>query len=73
MDDGLYISQAAAELGVSAAYLRLLEKQQRVPRARRDAFGARRYSRFDIELLRAQGIGSKQRLRTPEEVLETTR
>jgi DNA-binding transcriptional MerR regulator len=69
VEDGLFISRAAAELGVSATYLRHLEKQQRVPPARRDVYGSRRYTKFDIEFLRAMGVGSGRRLRRPEEVL----
>lgn len=73
MDRELHIAQAAARLGVTPGYLRLLERQRRVPPARRDAFGARTYSGFDIAVLKSVGVGSGQRLRRPEEALEATR
>ena len=73
MDAELHISRAAAELRVTPGYLRLLEKQGRIPPARRDVFG-RTYSRLDIELLRTVGVGSGRRLKRLEEVchLEAT-
>jgi DNA-binding transcriptional MerR regulator len=71
--EDVHITKAAQRLGVSAQHLRQLERQGRIPPARRDEFGARRYTQFDIELLRAIGIGTKRRLRRPEEVLEGTR
>jgi DNA-binding transcriptional MerR regulator len=71
--EGVHITAAAQQLGVSAQHLRQLERQQRVPPARRDTFGARCYTQFDIELLRALGVGSKRRLRRPEELLELAR
>ncbi len=51
------ISEAARRLGVTAIYLRLLERQGRIPPARRDP-GGRVYSETDIALLRALGVGS---------------
>jgi DNA-binding transcriptional MerR regulator len=54
---------------VTATYLRLLEKADRIPPARRD-FNGRVYSEFDIALLKSMGVGSKpQSLKRPEEVL----
>ena len=70
MDSELHISRAAAELGVTSGYLRLLEKQGRIPPARRNLNG-RVYSDFDIALLRALGVGSRPyRLKQLGEVLE---
>jgi DNA-binding transcriptional MerR regulator len=54
---------------VTVTYLRLLEKADRIPPARRD-FNGRVYSEFDIALLKSMGVGSKpQSLKRPEEVL----
>jgi DNA-binding transcriptional MerR regulator len=65
----IHISAAAQKLGVSPGYLRLLEKQGRIPPARRDLNG-RVYSAFDLALLRALGVGSRPpRLRPAEEVV----
>lgn len=70
----VHVSEAARQLKVSAHYLRLLEMQGRVPLARRDPFGARIYSDFDLALLRSLGIGSRpRRLKRPEEVLGAAR
>jgi DNA-binding transcriptional MerR regulator len=64
----LHISETARSLNVSPAYLRLLEKQGRIPPARRD-FNGRVYTDFDIALLRALGVGSRpRRLKSPQEV-----
>jgi DNA-binding transcriptional MerR regulator len=69
MEHDLHISATACRLGVTAAYLRALEAQGRIPTPRRD-FNGRVYSEVDIALLRAMGIGSRpQRLKAPEEVL----
>jgi hypothetical protein len=65
----IHIGAAAKALGVTATYLRLLEKADRIPPARRD-FNGRVYSEFDIALLKSMGVGSKpQSLKRPEEVL----
>ena len=72
MDDDHHIAEAAAALGVTPGYLRLLEKQERIPSARRDAFGARTYSRMDVAILKGLGVGSRRRLRSPEELLESS-
>ncbi len=64
-----HIGGAAKALGVTATYLRLLEKAGRIPPARRD-FNGRVYSEFDIALLKSLGVGSRPRkLKRPEEVL----
>jgi DNA-binding transcriptional MerR regulator len=65
----IHIGEAARVLGVSATYLRLLEKAGRIPPAHRD-FNGRIYSEFDIALLKTLGVGSRPRkLKRPEEVL----
>jgi DNA-binding transcriptional MerR regulator len=64
-----HISEASRQLGVSPEHLRALEREGRVPPARRDLNG-RVYSDFDIALLKSLGVGSRLRkLKTPEEVL----
>jgi len=65
----IHIGGAAKALGVTATYIRLLEKGGRIPQARRD-YNGRVYSEFDIALLKSLGVGSRpQRLKRPEEVL----
>jgi len=65
-----HISQSAAALGVSPGYLRLLEREGKIPEARRDSFGGRIYSEFDIRLLSALGVGRRpRRLKSADEVL----
>ena len=65
-----HISAAAQRLGVTPKHLRLLEREGRIPPARRDLNG-RIYSEFDLALLRSMGIGSRpRRLKRAEEVLE---
>ena len=67
--DGLHISEAARQLGVTPHQLRILEWEDRIPPVRRDLNG-RIYSDFDIALLKSVGVGSRPRkLKTPEEVL----
>ncbi len=74
MDGELHITPAAKRLGVSSTYLRRLERQKRIPPARRDAFGDRVYSELDLVLLRALGIGARpRRLKRAEDVLEASR
>jgi DNA-binding transcriptional MerR regulator len=69
MDYSFHISEAARKLGVTPSYLRLLEKQGRIPSPQRDLNG-RVYTRFDIALLRSMGVGSRPRkLKHAEEVL----
>jgi DNA-binding transcriptional MerR regulator len=68
-----HISEAARQLGVTPKHLRLLEREGRIPPARRD-FNGRIYTEFDIALLRSIGVGSRPaRLQPLEEVLERTR
>jgi DNA-binding transcriptional MerR regulator len=68
-----HISEAAQQLGVTPKHLRTLEREGRLPPARRDHNG-RIYSQFDIALLRAMGVGSRPaRLQALEEILERTR
>lgn len=54
------IGSVARELGVSAEWLRDLERAGRLPAARRDFNGHRRYSRADIQRLRALVFGKRQ-------------
>ena len=72
MDIELHIGEAAAQVGVTPNHLRILEWQGRIPPARRD-YNGRVYSAFDIALLKSLGVGSRpQRLKSAQEVLETT-
>jgi DNA-binding transcriptional MerR regulator len=69
----IHIGQAAQLLGVTPKHLRLLEREGRIPPARRD-FNGRVYTEFDLALLRSIGIGSRpRRLRRAEEVLGAAR
>jgi len=52
------INGAAKELDVSADWLRRLERAGRIPPARRDLNGHRRYSQKDIKQLRDVLFGS---------------
>jgi MerR family regulatory protein len=64
-----HIGEVSERLGVSPKHLRMLEREGRVPQARRDHNG-RIYSEFDIGLLKRLGVGSRPRkLKRPEEVL----
>ena len=64
-----HIGEASRRLGVSPKHLRVLEREGRIPPARRD-FNGRVYSNFDIALLKSLGVGSRPRkLKRPEEVL----
>ena len=65
----MHITEAARRLGVTAGYLRLLERAGQIPPARRD-FNGRIYTEFDIALLRSMGVGQRPRkLKRAEEVL----
>jgi len=65
----LHIGEAAQRLGVTPKHLRLLEREGRIPPARRD-FNGRIYSDFNIALLKSLGIGTHPRkLKRPEEIL----
>jgi len=55
------ISAAAAELGVSAAWLRFGERLGSLPLARRTQRGWRYYTSEDIDRLRRLGVGERQR------------
>lgn len=55
-----HISEAAQKLGVTPKHLRVLEREGRIPTARRD-FNGRVYSEFDIALLKSIGVGSRPR------------
>jgi hypothetical protein len=66
--DGLHYI-AARRLGVTRKHLRLLEREGRIPPARRD-FNGRTYTEFDIALLRSMGVGSRpSKLKRAEEVV----
>jgi len=69
----VHITEAARRLGVTAGYLRLLERRGQISPARRDLNG-RIYSEFDIALLRSIGVGARpHKLRRAHEVLERMR
>jgi DNA-binding transcriptional MerR regulator len=74
MDDTVFhIGEAARRLSVTPKHLRVLEREGRIPPARRD-YNGRIYSEFDIALLKALGVGSRpRRLKSADEVLETVR
>ena len=64
-----HIGEAARRIGCTPEHLRTLEREGRIPPARRD-FNGRIYTEFDIALLRSMGIGSRpRRLKRAEEVL----
>ena len=64
-----YIGEASRRLSVTPTHLRTLEREGRIPAARRD-FNGRVYSEFDIALLRGMGVGSRPaRLKRAEEVI----
>ena len=63
-----HIGEAARRIGCTPEHLRTLEREGRIPLARRD-FNGRIYSELDIALLRSLGVGSRpRRLKRPEEV-----
>jgi DNA-binding transcriptional MerR regulator len=63
------ISEVARQLGVSAQYLRILERNGLIEPARRD-FNGRIYSELDIALLESIGVGSRPaRLKRAVEVV----
>ena len=64
-----HIGEAARRIGCTPEHLRTLEREGRIPPARRD-FNGRIYTVFDIALLRSMGVGSRpRRLKRAEEVL----
>ena len=68
-----HIGEAARRLSVTPKHLRVLEREGRIPPARRD-FNGRIYSEFDIALLRSIGVGSRPRkLKRAKDVLEVAR
>ncbi|MBA3426369.1 MAG: MerR family DNA-binding transcriptional regulator [Rubrobacter sp.] len=73
MDGDVHIGEAARRLGVTPKHLRTLEREGRIPAARRD-FNGRIYSEFDLTLLRGLGVGSRPwRLRRSGQARETAR
>lgn len=73
MGSVVHISEAARQLDVTPQYLRVLERQGRIPAARRDLNG-RIYTPLDIALLRNMGVGARPKhLRSAEEVLGVQR
>ena len=69
MDAVVRISEAAEQLKVTPYYLRILEREGRIPPPRRD-YNGRIYTSLDLAMLRAMGVGSRpRRLKKPEEVL----
>lgn len=69
----LHISEAAQQLGVTPKHLRVLEREGRIPPARRD-FNGRIYTEFDVILLRSMGVGSRpRRLLSAEQALKGVR
>ena len=68
-----HIGEAARRLGVTPEHLRNLEREGRIPPARRDRNG-RIYLAFDIALMKSMGVGQRpRRLRRLEDVLESAR
>ena len=57
----LTISAAAAELGVTAAWLRFGERLGSLPLARRTPSGWRYYTSEDLDRLRRLGVGERKR------------
>ena len=57
----LTISAAAAELGVTATWLRFGERLGSLPLARRTQSGWRYYTSEDIDRLRRLGVGERKR------------
>lgn len=69
MDAALHIGETARRLGCTPEHLRALEREGRIPPARRD-FNGRIYAPADIALLKSMGIGSRPRkLKRAEEVV----
>jgi DNA-binding transcriptional MerR regulator len=69
MTSVVHIGAAAQQLGVTPEHLRVLEREGRIPTARRD-FNGRIYAQFDIALLRSMGVGQRPRkLKRAEDVL----
>ena len=72
MSDALHIGEAARRLNVAPEHLRVLAREGRIPRERRDPNG-RVYSGLGRALLRAVGLWRRpRRPRTLEELPEAT-
>lgn len=66
----MHIEEAVRRIGCTPAHIRNLEREGRIPPARRDLNG-RTYTEFDIALLRSIGVGSRpKRLKRVEVVLD---
>lgn len=76
MGSDVHITEAARRLGVSVTLLRRLEREGKIPLARRDLNGRNGrvyYNHFEVALLRALGVGQRpRRLKRPEELLGGT-
>jgi DNA-binding transcriptional MerR regulator len=71
MQRTFHISETARQLDVTAAYLRSLETNGRIPPVRCD-FNGRIYTESDITPLRKMGVGCRPRkLKRAEEILGT--
>ena len=70
---GFHIGEVARRLSVTPKHIRALERDGRIPPARRD-FNGRVYAEFDIAVLRSMGVGARPRkLKQAEEVLGAER
>jgi len=68
-----HIGEAAQRLRITPKHLRLLEREGRIPPARRD-FNGRIYTEFDLALLRGMGVGQRPRkIKRAEEILGGSR
>ncbi len=68
-----HIGETAQRLNVTPHHLRILEREGRIPAARRDLNG-RIYTESDIAFLMRMGVGQRpRRLRSAEEVLGAAR
>ena len=54
------ISEACKRLEVSTSWLRLMEHQGKIPAAKRDVNGDRRYSEADLEMIRRRLLGESE-------------
>jgi len=68
-----HVGEAARRLSVTPKHIRVLEREGRIPSARRD-FNGRIYTEIDIALLRSMGVGQRpRRLKQAAEVLKALR
>jgi len=73
MGGEVHISEAAKQLGISVTLMRRLEREGKIPPARRD-YNGRVYAPHEIALLRAMGVGLRpRRYKRPEEALGALR